>query len=1575
MTGNLTIDKNAPKIFMADDTLTLGLASEVGGQLINYGTNYLQLGSRNAAYPGSFFRIDVRDAQASEMFNVKYIPPNGTEQTVFKVSRTGDVAATGVLQSTVTTGTAPLAVTSTTAVTNLNADLLDGVHASGFQRQIDEVIVNINSPASSTGTWTEVSASSWGNPRIGTFASRYNDIDGMLQFNIPAGMDTAYISHLTWSSGGYVDVYGVQADAGLVFLRRINTRQSVENSNEGTVNGQDQHDGSTITLAATGLSAFPSIRLQNRLGRFHLTGMSFTSAKLKGAEGTGMVHPAQLSLTGAGSGLNADLLDGLHGSAYLVDDGWNNAPGQDANTQPNMKADFTYANNAPWNGSLISFGSGNYYMQLNSAYSGGGEGFSFRTKNGDNNTWNGWNRIFHDDYHPNADTLTTARTLTIGSTGKTFNGSANVSWTLTEIGAASTSHAHVISDVTNLQSVLDSTAPLNHAHVISDVTGLQDALNAKLNLTGGTLTGLLKVSANTVVGNAFVPTTSNETNKLNIISGSTSDGGINGIKFHENTGGFGMSFGYDGTGSGANNKLAWYTDANAQIMELLNSVSNTSLKINGNIVFNDGYHPNADTLTTARTINGVSFNGSADITITANPNAHTHAIADVTGLQTAIDARIPLTQKGAASGVVPLNASSKIEETYLPNFIFGGMRYIGAIGGNTTAENLLDSAQIYIASNGGTVSGCYFIISGTATITITGGVDTNNGVTHTFSSGPFSMTAEEGDNVFDTIDLEPGDWFVINDTWGPYFSVTYQRWSVVNNTYALVTTSAPGIMSAADKTKLDGIAASANNYTHPTGGANSTISNANGLVLSSITVNTLGHVTAVGSKTLAAADLPSHTHTKANITDFAHTHPYSDLTGTVPTWNQNTTGSAATLTTTRNIALTGDVTGNANFNGSANISITATVIDDSHQHRRIRIQDIRNTSNTPNTIESFSVQSFFNNQTIPTGLNSWYSTLSVKGWDGAYAAWELAGNATTNAEDGLFFRYGVGTSWQAWQRVFTDNYHPNADTLTTARNIALTGAVTGNANFDGSGNISIATTHTADPVITLTGAVTGSGTMTNLGSVSIATTATADPTLTLTGDATGSATFTNLGNATLTVAVADDSHNHIISNVDGLQTSLDAKINVSARGAANGVAPLGADSRVPLANLPAFLTGASKGFQLVSTLGANTTLTTLITSLAGLGGNGYETLYGAMWVATTTLNITWTDQTTLGPVYTYHVLTPGDENDATSPVTLEAGDIIVFTKYSDAAGDGDDEQFTFSIINNNDPRFALIGHTHAIADVTNLQTTLDGKQATITGAATTITGSNLTALRVLGSDISGKVAATSITTSTLAFLDATSSVQTQLSGKASTSHTHGNITSAGAIGSTANLAVVTTTSGVLTTRALNDSFSASALGTSTALVTERDVYYGTPTINNSKSYTSSTSIYAPTSAGTAYQILLSNGGTSAPSWSSPYATTTITSLSQNSLSSTYIVSAYRMATVQLFLTTSNTTCRATIRIDLSDPNQRSTSAGVSRYHRFVWNNGSSTFADNFEIYAASATSIRFRHSAGVAFRYRITWEY
>ncbi len=57
--------------------------------------------------------------------------------------------------------------------------------------------------------------------------------------------------------------------------------------------------------------------------------------------------------------------------------------------------------------------------------------------------------------------------------------------------------------------------------------------------------------------------------------------------------------------------------------------------------------------------------------------------------------------------------------------------------------------------------------------------------------------------------------------------------------------------------KLNGIEAGANRYIHPTGGADAAIDDAAGRVLAGITVNTLGHVTSVSSKMLAAADIPT----------------------------------------------------------------------------------------------------------------------------------------------------------------------------------------------------------------------------------------------------------------------------------------------------------------------------------------------------------------------------------------------------------------------------------------------------------------------------------------------------------------------------------------------------------------------------------------------------------------------------------------------------------------------------------------------------------------------------------------------
>ena len=75
---------------------------------------------------------------------------------------------------------------------------------------------------------------------------------------------------------------------------------------------------------------------------------------------------------------------------------------------------------------------------------------------------------------------------------------------------------------------------------------------------------------------------------------------------------------------------------------------------------------------------------------------------------------------------------------------------------------------------------------------------------------------------------------------------------------------------------------------------------------------------------------------------------------------------------------------------------------------------------------------------------------------------------------------------------------------------------------------------------------------------------------------------------------------------------------------------------------------------------------------------------------------------------------------------------------------------------------------------------------------------------------------------------------------------------------------------------ITDSSSASAIGTGTDVPTERDIYYGLPTINNSHAYTSSTKIYAPTAGGTAGYELVGNGTTAAPIWKAPNLVTCAT---------------------------------------------------------------------------------------------------
>lgn len=88
--------------------------------------------------------------------------------------------------------------------------------------------------------------------------------------------------------------------------------------------------------------------------------------------------------------------------------------------------------------------------------------------------------------------------------------------------------------------------------------------------------------------------------------------------------------------------------------------------------------------------------------------------------------------------------------------------------------------------------------------------------------------------------------------------------------------------------------------------------------------------------TLQPSGVTAGTHTKLTVDSKGRvTGGTSLLVSDVPVLNQNTTGnagSATKLATARSITLAGDVTGSASFDGSANVSISATVANDSHTH-------------------------------------------------------------------------------------------------------------------------------------------------------------------------------------------------------------------------------------------------------------------------------------------------------------------------------------------------------------------------------------------------------------------------------------------------------------------------------------------------------------------------------------------------------------------------------------------------------------------------------------------------------------------
>lgn len=84
-----------------------------------------------------------------------------------------------------------------------------------------------------------------------------------------------------------------------------------------------------------------------------------------------------------------------------------------------------------------------------------------------------------------------------------------------------------------------------------------------------------------------------------------------------------------------------------------------------------------------------------------------------------------------------------------------------------------------------------------------------------------------------------------------------------------------------------------------------------------------------------------------------------------------------------------------------------------YKARHLAVVDRRNENVIPSTLLANSISSYFTIQDTPYA--NWRSTIYVKGWSADYASWELTGpshNDDTKANERLYYRYGFNSSWK-----------------------------------------------------------------------------------------------------------------------------------------------------------------------------------------------------------------------------------------------------------------------------------------------------------------------------------------------------------------------------------------------------------------------------------------------------------------------------------------------------------------------------------------------------------------------------------
>lgn len=338
-----------------------------------YSNRYVYVGADNCLYS------DGKKVSTTDHTHPTYVTLD-TEQTI-----NGSKTFTTPIISTVASGTAPFRVTSNTLVSNLNADLLDGLHAKSFifykeedfdPATYDGYYMGMTTKSGINGNWWHIISMNWGGSNMGIVGNK----TWVTQLALPTkgirGLKYRTGNDST-SYGSWVDILDVTNYAGTLdgrYLKKTGdtmTGTLTSASSPGSIvfkglencditniykdNGVIRNDDGGLTSIRNGLrfnwydtywyignlrgsstdsAGFGVVDHNNKLV-LRVTPNDVRAPRFMSTVATGL-SPLIVSSNTLVNNLNADLLDGYHQSKFLRTDGVNQhitLTGGDGNTE------------------------------------------------------------------------------------------------------------------------------------------------------------------------------------------------------------------------------------------------------------------------------------------------------------------------------------------------------------------------------------------------------------------------------------------------------------------------------------------------------------------------------------------------------------------------------------------------------------------------------------------------------------------------------------------------------------------------------------------------------------------------------------------------------------------------------------------------------------------------------------------------------------------------------------------------------------------------------------------------------------------------------------------------------------------------------------------------------------------------------------------------------------------------------------------------------------------------------------------------------------------------------------------